>query len=270
MRHLGINPSLKIPTLRNFCNTLNALSDALVLAKLSENFKFQHPTKTMEKPSPWTYKKCIKKRRLCQTTSFWVSRCFKMSWRNRKINSCMSSHIPCDHPVHWNIHGNCLKLLRKNLWQSRISRGIAGSNPPNSRFIACQSQTHWYSITVVSFPETQRVHLWNHQLQHWLDQVWSSRLVSMSFFNELAKKQILTNIYVECMSGYRLVIYVPEKMSFDLRPFHRITDITETIPPRVQLYSLMMFDVHMSGMLFLAKSWFSKPGRPAKDPRSPT
>ena len=29
------------------------------------------------------------------------------------INSCMSSHIPCDHPVHWNIPGNWLKLPAK-------------------------------------------------------------------------------------------------------------------------------------------------------------
>ena len=133
MRHLGINPSLKLPTLRNFCNTLNALSDALVRAKLSENLKFQHPTKTMEKPTPWTYKNCIKKCRLCQTTSFWVSRCFKMSWRStaacHPISHVTIQFIETFLETGWN-------CLRKNLWQCRISRGLLPASPKHTDIVS--------------------------------------------------------------------------------------------------------------------------------------
>ena len=171
-----------------------------------------------------------------------------------------------------NIAGNCLqhqKCLTTSGSESycRIMSNLTVKLPPLPGLVpASPKRTDIVSlcITVMLFPETQRTSISccplvrsnleflpdKHELLQWAGQ-------------RANPDQYLNRIHVG--SKYRIVINVPYDV-LDLRPFHRITDITEKIRRHTaQLHSLMFifqgcFSWQTVG--FLNQSL-------AKDPRSP-
>lgn len=208
----------------------------------SETFgKLWVPT---SKPIPWTYKNSAGFAK--QQASGWVG---ASRWADAtqqaisgKINSCMSSHIPC-HPFHWNIPGNCLQLQMRKISDNGFLEvsNLNVQSPPNSRFIASPKLIFRITATCHSTIRLNRPPLESlefspgkHELLQWVGQ------------------RANPDQYLRRMHGYRSVIYVPYSNVFWCETWHHRKNTTTYC-------TTIRFDVYISGMLFLAK-----------DPRSPT